>query len=135
MGPRMTIGKQVGPEIGNRGVMAPKKEKIVENPISGPICFPILAFWDLFRDLFGFLIWLVLGPKPIFQQAVWIANQLDGCRQGADLRGPPVINSKVRSQPKSHKILRRPQDRRYSRRTQRFGDQDDRTTRSLVGTR
>ena len=38
----MTIGKQIGPERGNRG-KKPQNRKSEENPFSGPIWFPILA--------------------------------------------------------------------------------------------
>ena len=68
----MTIGKQIGPQIGSKGKMPPK----IGN--QGKIRFrdlfaSLLSFLDLFRDLFGFLFWPE-GPKPIFYQAVWIAN-------------------------------------------------------------
>ena len=59
----MTIGKQIGPEIGNAGfsyfgVIFPLF------PISGPICFPIVILGPISGPIW-FSIWAE-GPKPIF---------------------------------------------------------------------
>ena len=62
-GPRITTGKQIGPE---RGFSPDFLFLGLFSFISYfGTCLFSLWFWDLFRDLFGFLFWPE-GPKPIY---------------------------------------------------------------------